>query len=106
MAKHYIRLDNSNRIIKGFSTDFEEPLKTDICICEDGERHFELNGVINPQLVNMDGTHIYKYIDNKVIETTEEERKAEIESYPKPTNQSLEDRVNNLTIALASMMGV
>lgn len=107
MAKHYIRLDSSNRVVKGFSTDFEEPLETDICITEKGGRHFELNGDVNPPLVNMDGIHIYKYIDGKVVETTEEERKTELENLHQiPKTESLEVEISNLTIALASMMGV
>ena len=43
MAKHYIRLNEQNRIIKAISTDFEEPLETDICVNEDGGRHFSLD---------------------------------------------------------------
>ena len=82
MSKHYIRLDANNCIIKGFSTDFEEPQETDICINEDGGRHFELNGEVNPTLVEMSGCHLYRYNDGEVIETTEEERAAELASFP------------------------
>ena len=74
MSKHYIRLDSNNNITHGFSTDFEQPIETDICINEDGERQFELNGKINPSLNNIQGRYNYKFIDNKVIEKTEEEK--------------------------------
>ena len=52
--KHYIRLDENNYVIKGFSDAFEEPLPTDICINENGGRHFELFGEINPNLYGYD----------------------------------------------------
>ena len=44
MAKHYIRQDDNGFVIKGFSDIFEQPLETDVCICEDGGRHFEYRG--------------------------------------------------------------
>jgi hypothetical protein len=83
MAKHYIRLDSNLSIIKGFSSELEEPDTTDICINEDGGRQFELNGEINPPLVNLGGCHLYKYHNGEVNETTEEERAAELDSFPK-----------------------
>lgn len=71
MAKHYIRLNENDEIIKGFTTDFEEPLETDICINENGGRHFELLGEINPRLTNYDFVNdvvipIYKFVDDNV----------------------------------------
>ena len=84
MSKHFIRLDTNNNIIKGFSTDFEQPIETDICINEDGERHFELNGEINPPLIDMQGRFNYKFSDGKVVKLTEEE-KEKLFPTPKPT---------------------
>ncbi len=72
--KHYIRLNANNHIIKGFSDAFETPLETDICINEQGSRHFELNGEVNPSLINQLGQPLYSYIEEEVIELTEEER--------------------------------
>ena len=40
MHKHYIRLNNKNHIIKGFSTAFEQPIGNDILIEETKERHY------------------------------------------------------------------
>lgn len=39
--KHYIRINDKNEVIHGFSNAFEEPLESDICITETGERHFQ-----------------------------------------------------------------
>ncbi|MDF2510996.1 MAG: hypothetical protein K0S04_862 [Herbinix sp.] len=83
MSKHYIRLNENNSIIKGVSTDFENPLETDICINEEGGRHFELNGNINPSLTDMKGCHLYRYTGREVVETTEEERTIELALSPK-----------------------
>lgn len=73
MSKHYIRIDQNNRIIKGFSDDFEEPMETDICINEDGGRHFEFLGNINPTLINSEYIYIYKYENGEVLQRTENE---------------------------------
>lgn len=99
-SKHYIRLDNYERVIYGFSDSFEQPLETDICICEKGGRHFELNGFSNPSLINMDMTHKYKYISGGVVETTEEERQAELDSFPKPTKPLTQE---DFALALAQL---
>ena len=72
MAEHYIRLDNNNRIIKGFSTDFEQPIDGDICVNEDGGRHFNL------ELLDERGLPKLKYIDNEIQKTTEEDLKEKI----------------------------
>lgn len=82
--KHYIRIDEHNRIIKGFSDAFEKPLETDICINEYGGRHFELGGCINPNLVNEYWCHLYIYEDGKVREATREELEEEQASFAVP----------------------
>ncbi len=84
---HYIRLDSNNRIIKGFSDAFEQPEVNDICINQEGCRHFELLGQINPPLTNISGIHLYKYTDGAVTETTEAERAAELAAMPKPVSE-------------------
>lgn len=78
--KHYIKLDAISCIIKGFSDAFEQPEEEDICINEEAGRHFELLGRVNPPLVNMRGSHLYKYENGTIQETTEEEREAEAET--------------------------
>ena len=64
MAKHYIRLDGIF-ITKTFSTEVEQPLKTDICVNEDGGRHFNL------EIHNFEGLPNLKYIDGEIVPTTE-----------------------------------
>lgn len=93
---HYIRIDENNRVIRGFSDAFEtpDPLKNDICITEEGGRQFELFGVINPPLTSINKTHLYKYVDGEVIETTQAEQDAELASFPIPVVKlSVEERL-------------
>lgn len=77
MAKHYIITDEIGRIVRGFSDDFEQPDASAICICEDGGRHFELNGVINPSLTDYNGVPLYKFYGDRVVERTKEELDAD-----------------------------
>jgi len=81
-SKHYIRVDENNHIIKGFSDAFEQPEDIDTCINQEGGRHFELLGIINPDLLDFNSCHIYKYTDGVVTETTKEERAAELVTKP------------------------
>lgn len=73
--KHYVRLDNTGRIIEGFSDAFEQPQKGDICINEQGGYQFRLTpgGTENPMLVDYDGIPLYKYVDGAVTARTPEE---------------------------------
>lgn len=82
--KHYIRLDVNNYIIKGFSDAFEQPEESDTCINQEGGRHFELLGQNNPTLVNIQGVHLYKYVNGTVSKTTAEEQAMELETIKKP----------------------
>lgn len=71
MAKHFIRIDENYFITHTFSDDFpehvEQLLPTDICIKEDGGRHF------NFELYREDGLSRYKYVAGEIVETTEED---------------------------------
>ena len=71
--KHYIRINEDNEVIKGFSDAFEDPLVTDICINEDAGRHFKLKGKVNPPLTGDSGQPLYYYkaSTDKVKKTTE-----------------------------------
>jgi len=64
MAKHIIRLDGMF-IIKTFSTDFEQPIEGDICVEENGGRHFNLD------LRDERGLPTKKYVDGKILDATE-----------------------------------
>jgi hypothetical protein len=107
MAKHYVRIDSQNRIIKGFSADFEQPQDTDICINADGGRQFELNGVINPSLINRNEVWLYKYVDGTVSQRSAEEVQSEIDAInnaPKePTDKA---RLDAVEAAISALMGV
>ena len=69
MAKHYIRLDGQF-LIKTFTTDFEQPIDGDICVNEDGDRHFNLN------LYTIDGFPALKWLNSEIIPTTNEDLQA------------------------------
>lgn len=77
--KHYISIDEQNIIIKGFSDVFEQPTDTDICIDENGQRHFELFGEINPALINEQGIALYKWDGEQVAQRTTEEIQTELD---------------------------
>ena len=59
--KHYIRLQDGC-IIKGFTDAFECPEPGDICIQEQGGRHFEIK-----DLCTLQGCAKYKYIDSCIV---------------------------------------
>ena len=61
MSKHYIRIDEENKVIYGYSDDFEEVVEGDICINENGGRHFELLGEVNPNLLDENSCHRFRY---------------------------------------------
>lgn len=106
--KHYIRLDSNNFIIKGFSNAFEQPLETDICINQNGGRHFELNGQINPSLFN-NGMPIYKWDGTNIVPLTDTDKTNYLASLPPspPTEtELLQNQINDLNIAMANIMGV
>ena len=77
MAKHFIIADEFGRVLRGFSDDFEQPTDGAICINEDGGRHFELNGVINPPMMDYNGVPLYKLDGGKVVARTQEELDAD-----------------------------
>lgn len=78
--KHYIRLDDENNIIKGFSDAFKQPQPDDILINEQGGRHFELLGQVNPSLVDGRGVHLYKYVNGQIVVKTPDEINREAKS--------------------------
>lgn len=85
--KHYITVDDRNRIIDGFSDAFRQPSDADICINEQGGYQFRLfpGGEENPAL--NDRKHripLYKYENGEVVKRTEEEIEEEIAALPAP----------------------
>ena len=111
MAKHYIITDESGRVLRGFSDDFEQPETNAICVNEDGGRHFELNGAINPPMTDYNGVPLYKFDGGKVVARTQEELDADKPVIvPVPTiDERLEAEVAEYDAALtdiANALGV
>lgn len=98
MAKHYIITDGASRVLRGFSNDFEQPDASAICICEDGGRHFELNGVVNPPMADAQGRYRYKLVEGIVVERTPEELEADALPASEPT-PTIEQRTAALETA-------
>lgn len=71
MYKHYIRVDGNTNIIKAFSDAFEQPEEGDICITEDGDRHFNLD-IFEIQT----NAYKYKWVNNTITEKTLDEQYA------------------------------
>jgi enolase len=89
--RHYIRLDG-NLIVKAFSDAFEQPEEGDICVNENGGRHFNLD------LYREDGLPRYKYdYENELIlETTNEDLVKQLETLVlKEELQELEKRLSD-----------
>jgi hypothetical protein len=64
MNKHYIRINDKKHVTFVFSNAFEKPQDNDIFI-KDGGRHYNLN------IFREDGLYNYKYINGKLVETTD-----------------------------------
>lgn len=95
--KHYIRIDEENRVIKGFSDAFEKPKEGDIVINEKGGRHFRLpfENRVNPPLKTDEGVPLYKYENGEAKERTQEEIQADIDALP-PSPPTTVERVEQL----------
>lgn len=74
--KHFVNLDPSGRVVRGFSSAFEKPVEDSICITEKGGYQFKLFGVENPLLFTDDGIPAFKY-DGGVVERTAAEIEAD-----------------------------
>lgn len=108
MYKHYIRLDDAGRIIKGFSTAFGEPQDGDICINEDGGYQFRLepDGLENPMMMDMDGISLYKYDGGAVVGRSADEIESDRAEIQQPAaTPSIEERVAATESAIIAMMG-
>ena len=83
--RHYISVDEQNRIVSGFSNAFRLPSETDICINEKGGYQFRLfpNGEENPALFEEHGIPLYKY-NGAVVERSAQEIVADLAAIPDP----------------------
>ena len=96
--KHYITVDEQNRIVNGFSNAFRQPLDTDICINEKGGYQFRLFDVENPFLFDSNGMiPLYKYENEVVVSRTVEEIEEDRAEIPSPERSlTLDERVTEL----------
>ena len=103
--KHYERLDENGFVIKVFSDAFEEALETDICVNEEGGRHY------NPAIRREDGLPLYKYVDGVRIETSDADFVEELK--PKEVLPTDKERIDVIEViqdevinVIASSLGV
>jgi len=84
--KHYIRVDETGRIVKGFSDAFESPEEDDICINEQGGYQFRLvpGGDENPSLRNEFNVLLYKWDGTGIVTRTQQEIEADRPPEPEP----------------------
>jgi len=109
MSKHYVRIDSKNNIIKGFSTDFENSIEGDICVNEDGGRHFQLLNIINPSMVNKQMIYLYKYVDYVIQLKTDEEialEVSELPALPKTEQEIADERLVSLENAMNMLISM
>ena len=84
--KHYIAVDEQNRIVNGFSDAFRQPAEDDICINEQGGHQFRLfqGGEENPALYTMDGIPRYRWDGTQAVLRDEAELEADRAALPTP----------------------
>ena len=91
-SKVYIKTDESNRVIRcegGYSISNIDNIEEWISIDEGYGDRFNLcqSHYFDKPLMNMDGTHNYIYENEEVREATDEEKTAELASFPVPEPQ-------------------
>lgn len=104
----YIKVDSDNKVVginsSAFISDVHELIQID---SGKGDKyHHAQNNYFEKQLVNIDGTHNYKLVDNKPVETTTEEKAAELASFPAPEptkEQILQSQIDDILISLVEV---
>lgn len=109
--RHYIKLDDQNRITDGWS-DGPHPRRDTagrICIDEKGGYQFRItpNGEENPELIEGHGIPLYSWDGYRVVKRTAEEVAEDIAALPVPAPQpSLEEKNRADIDFIAIMTGV
>ena len=105
--KHFVSVDDQNRIVNGFSDAFRQPTEADICINEQGGYQFRLfpGGEENPPLHEWQHMiPLYKYENGEVVKRTEEEIEADIAAMPVPEHKpTAEERIAELEAVNAEL---
>ena len=98
---HYIRLDEQNRIVHGFSDAFESPTENDILINAEGSYQFRLvaGGEENPQLCDEYFVPLYIYDNGKIARRSSSDVEAD---RPEPEPPPV-DRVSELEFRIAQL---
>jgi len=102
--KHYITIDEQNRIVDGFSDAFRQPSDTDICINEQGGYQFRLfhGGEENPALFEREHMiPLYAYIDGEIVKRTMEEVEADRTAITKPEPEPTADELINALLGVS-----
>lgn len=106
--KVYVKIDSQNRIIfinsSAFINDATQLIEIDEGV-GDEYYHAQCN-YLDKTLINKDYTHNYKLINNKPVETTAEERAAELASFPAPEpskEQILQSQIDDILISLVEV---
>lgn len=101
--KHYITVDERNRIVDGFSDAFRQPSDADICINEQGGYQFRLypNGEENPTLFEWEHMiPLYKYENGEIVKRTMEEVEADRTAITKPEPEPTADELINALLGV------
>lgn len=104
--QHYIEIDKSCNIIKGWSDAFAPATENAICINEQGSYQFRLwtEGEENPNLFTMDGIPLYKWDGEQVVARDEAEIEADRAAIPKlPIVPTYEERLAAMESAILTM---
>ncbi|MDO3680647.1 hypothetical protein [Paenibacillus ehimensis] len=91
--KHYVRTNAAGLVIHGFSSAFELPEPTDICIDQNAGRHFML------ELRNERGQYRLKYEKGALTARSQTELDAEWAARPSEP-LTAEERIATLTVQL------
>ena len=96
--KHYIRTDEIGLVIYGFTTGFEQPQAGDLLVSGQDGRHFTI------QLTNERGQYLYKIVNGAMTARTQAELDEEWNA--RPTQPSLEERLQAAEDALTALLGL
>lgn len=102
--KHYIRINDNNHIIDGFSDAFRQPTETDICINEQGSYQFrliiggefgELTDENPPLFEGMGAIPLYEWNGSEVVRRAESDLEADRLAEQKRMEKAREEAERN-----------
>lgn len=91
---YYIKIDERNRIIDGWSDgpNPDKDITNAICINEEGSYQFRLypGGEENPNIYTLEGIPKYEYVNNQISLRSEEDIQDDLKNLPEPAPTELE----------------